>query len=62
MTRAWRIPLLIVLPVVLIIGLVVQDRNSAGRTASVRLNELVPTAPPRPSSGTWARQRRTTTP
>lgn len=54
MTRAWRIPLLIVLPVVLIIGLVVQDRNSSGRTASVRLNELVPTASPDDAlSSTW---------
>jgi len=54
MTRAWRIPLLIVLPVVLVIGLVVQDRNSSGRTASVRLNELVPTASPDDAlSSTW---------
>ena len=54
MTRAWRLPILLLLPALLVAGIVVQDRNSSNRTASVRLNEMVPTASPDSAlSSTW---------
>lgn len=54
MSRAWRLPLLILLPALLVAGFIAQDRNASNLDGSTRLNELVPTASPDDSlSSTW---------
>lgn len=46
MRRTWRIPILLLLPLLLIGALVVQDRNEGTQVPGVRFNEMVPSASP----------------
>ena len=54
MKRVWRLPLLLLLPVLVIGAVVVQDQSSKSGVSAVRLNEMVPTASPDDAlSSTW---------
>lgn len=54
MKRAWRLPILLLLPALVVGAIVVQDRNTSSSTSTVRLNEMVPTASPNDAlSSTW---------
>ena len=54
MKRVWRLPVLLLLPVLLIGAVIAQDRVSSGGGSAVRLNEMVPTASPDGAlSSTW---------
>ena len=54
MKKAWRIPIPLLLPALLVAAIVVQNRNASTATTSIRLNEMVPTASPGTAlSSTW---------
>ncbi|MEI7623637.1 MAG: DUF5719 family protein [Actinomycetes bacterium] len=54
MKRVWRLPLLLLLPMLIIGAVVVQGRSSNGTVSALRLNEMVPTASPDDAlSSTW---------
>jgi hypothetical protein len=54
MRHTWRLPVLVLLPALLVLGLVVQTRSDDGAASELRLNELTPTASaPGTLSSTW---------
>ena len=54
MNRAWRVPILLLLPVLLVSAVVVQNRTAATSNSNVRLNGMVPAASPEDAlSSTW---------
>ena len=54
MNRAWRVPILLLLPVLLVSAVVVQNRTTATSNSNVRLNGMVPAASPEGAlSSTW---------
>ena len=54
MKRAWRLPILLIIPALVVGAVVLQNRNASTATSTVRLNEMVPTASPDDAlSSTW---------
>ena len=54
MKRAWRVPILLLLPVLFVSAVVVQNRTAATSNSNVRLNGMVPAASPEGAlSSTW---------
>ena len=54
MKRAWRVPILLLLPVLLVSAVAIQNRTSMTSNSNLRLNGMVPAASPEGAlSSTW---------